>query len=102
MSAKRVIQDVHLVPLGMANAYLIEGDDQLTLIDAGYPAKEAAVFGGIRGLGRSPNRLKHLIFTRGHPDHIRSGAATVKETGARTYTHRFDALIAEVEVPFGL
>ena len=62
----------HVVPMGMANAYLIEGDDGLTLIDAGCPGKEAAVFGAIRGLGRTPDQLKHLIFTHGHPDHIGS------------------------------
>ena len=41
-------------------------DDGLTLIDAGYPDKEAAVFGAIHELGRSPDQLKHLIFTHGH------------------------------------
>jgi hypothetical protein len=41
MGAKRVINNVHVVPMGMANAFLIEGDDGLTLIDAGLPAKEA-------------------------------------------------------------
>ena len=37
----------------MANAYLIEGDDGLTLIDAGFPNKQVAVFAAITGLGRS-------------------------------------------------
>jgi glyoxylase-like metal-dependent hydrolase (beta-lactamase superfamily II) len=71
----------------MANAFLIEGDDGLALIDAGYPRKEAAVFGAIRGLGRSPDQLRHLIFTHGHLDHIDSAAAIVRETRARTYMH---------------
>src|SRR5262245_30583064 len=71
MGVKRVINGVHVVPMGMANAFLIEGDDGLTLIDAGYPGKEAAVFGAIRGLGRSPDQLKHLIFTHGHPESYR-------------------------------
>ncbi len=84
MSVKRVIEGIHLITMGMANAYLIEGDDGLTLIDAGYPRKEATVFGAIRGLGRSPDQLKHLIFTHGHPDHIGSAAAIVQQTGART------------------
>jgi hypothetical protein len=39
MAVKLVIKGVHLVPMGMANAYLIEGDDGLTLIDAGCPNK---------------------------------------------------------------
>jgi len=85
MAMKRVIKGVHVVPMGMANAFLIEGDDGLTLINAGYPGKEAAVFRAIRGLGRSLGQLKHLIFTHGHPDHIGSAAAIVRETGARTY-----------------
>jgi glyoxylase-like metal-dependent hydrolase (beta-lactamase superfamily II) len=65
MGVKRVIDGVHLIPMGMANAFLIEGEDGLTLIDAGFPGKEAGVFGAIRGLGRSPDQLKRLIFTHG-------------------------------------
>jgi glyoxylase-like metal-dependent hydrolase (beta-lactamase superfamily II) len=85
MAVKRVIEGVHVVSLGMANAFLIKGDDGLALIDAGYPRKEAAVFGAIRGLGRSPDQLRQLIFTHGHLDHIGSAAAIVRETAARTY-----------------
>ena len=57
MGAKRVIKGVHIVPMGMSNAFLIEGDDGLTLIDAGFPGKEAAVFQAIRGFGRSPGQF---------------------------------------------
>jgi glyoxylase-like metal-dependent hydrolase (beta-lactamase superfamily II) len=100
MAVKHVIEGVHVVPMGMSNAFLIEGDDGLTLIDAGYPGKEAAVFGAIRGLGGSPDQLKHLIFTHGHPDHIGSAAAIVRETCARTYMHPFDVPMAESGGPF--
>jgi glyoxylase-like metal-dependent hydrolase (beta-lactamase superfamily II) len=100
MAAKRVIKGVHVVPMGMANAFLIEADDGLTLIDAGFPGKEAAVFGAIRGLGRSLDQLKRLIFTHGHPDHIGSAAAIVRETGATTYMHPLDILMAESGGPF--
>ena len=100
MAMKRVINGVHVVPMGMANAFLIEADDGLTLIDAGYPGKEGDAFAAIRGLGRSPSQLKHLIFTHGHPDHIGSAAAIVRETGARTYMHPLDIPIAESGGPF--
>jgi hypothetical protein len=62
MGAKLVINGVHVIPMEMANAFLIEGQDGLTLIDAAFPGKEAAVFGAIRGLGHSPDQLKHLDF----------------------------------------
>lgn len=97
---KLVIKGVHIVPMGMANAFLIEADDGLTLIDAGYPDKQAAVFATIRMLGRSLNQLKHLIFTHGHPDHVGSAAAIVRETGARTYMHSLDIPLAENGGPF--
>jgi glyoxylase-like metal-dependent hydrolase (beta-lactamase superfamily II) len=100
MAAKSVIKGVHIVPMGASNAYLIEGDDGLTLIDAGFPGKAAAVLATIRGLGHSLAQLKHLIFTHGHPDHIGSAAAIVRETGARTYLHPLDIPMAESGGPF--
>jgi glyoxylase-like metal-dependent hydrolase (beta-lactamase superfamily II) len=100
MKMKRVIDGVHLVPMGNANAYLIEGQDGLALIDAGFPKKEAAVFAAIRELGRTTDQLKHLILTHGHPDHIGSAAAIVRETGARTYMHQADIPLAETGGPF--
>lgn len=100
MAFKRVVESVHLVAMGTANAYLIEGQDGLTLIDAGFPNKEAAVFGALRELGRSPDQLKHLILTHGHPDHIGSAAAIVREAGARTYMHPLDIRLAETGGPF--
>jgi glyoxylase-like metal-dependent hydrolase (beta-lactamase superfamily II) len=100
MGAKRVIKGVYVIPMGISNAFLIEGDDDLTLIDAGSPGKEAAVFSAIRGLGQSPDQLKHLIFTHGHPDHIGSAAAIVRQTAARTYLHPLDIPVAESGGPF--
>jgi glyoxylase-like metal-dependent hydrolase (beta-lactamase superfamily II) len=100
MAVKPVIKGVHVIPMGMSNAYLIEGDDGLTLIDAGFPGKEATVFGAIRGLGRSLDQLKHLIFTHGHPDHIGSAAGIVQATGARTYLHPLDIPMVESGGPF--
>jgi hypothetical protein len=35
--------------MGKANTFPIEGDNGLTLINGGYPGKEAAIFGSIRG-----------------------------------------------------
>ena len=100
MAVKRVINSVHMIPMGMANAFLIEANDGLTLIDAGYPGKEAAVFEAIIGFGHAPDQLKYLVLTHGHPNHIGSAAAIVRKTGARTYMHPFDIPIAETGGPF--
>lgn len=50
MSAKLVIEGVYVVAMGMANAYLIEADDGLTLIDAGYPVRRQPSLGQSAGL----------------------------------------------------
>ena len=97
---KRVIEGVHVVPMGNANAFLIEGEDGLTLVDAGDPHKEAIVFEAISRLGRRPDELKHLILTHCHSDHIGSAAAIVQKTGARTYMHPLDIPLAESGGPF--
>ena len=45
MAVKRVIKGALIVPMGMANAFLIEGDDGLTLIDAVTRIKRRPSFG---------------------------------------------------------
>ena len=43
MIVKPVIKAVHIVPMGLSNAFLIEGDDGLTLIDAGFPGSWSVI-----------------------------------------------------------
>jgi glyoxylase-like metal-dependent hydrolase (beta-lactamase superfamily II) len=95
---KRVIKGVHIVPMGFANAFLIEGDDGLALIDAGFPHKELAVFEAIHRLGRSPDQLKHLVFT--HATLIISAALPPSCAEAQTYMHPVDIPIAQNGGPF--
>jgi glyoxylase-like metal-dependent hydrolase (beta-lactamase superfamily II) len=75
MAVKHVIEGVHGVSMGKANAFLIESQDGLTLNDAGSPHKEATVFEAIRGLGHRSDELKHLIFTHGHPEDVWESSA---------------------------
>jgi glyoxylase-like metal-dependent hydrolase (beta-lactamase superfamily II) len=76
MAVKHGIEGGHVVPVGKANALLIEGQDGLMLIDTGFPHEEAAVFKAIRGLGHRSADFKHVIFTHGHPE--RPGGTSAK------------------------
>ncbi len=100
MSLKRIIDGAYLVPMGNANAFLLDAGQELVLVDAGFPKKESVVLDAIKALGRAPSDLKHLVFTHGHPDHIGSAAALIRETGATTYMHAADAPLAESGGPF--
>lgn len=97
---KTIVEGAYLVPLGAANAVLLEAGPELALVDAGFPGQASVLFDAIRRLGRTPRDLRHLIFTHGHPDHIGSAAAIVQETGATTYMHALDAPFAETGGPF--
>ena len=100
MGLKKIVEGAYLIHLGSANAVLLDGGPELTLVDAGFPDKASLVFDAIRQLGRTTRDLRHLIFTHGHPDHIGSAAAIVRETGATTYMHALDAPFAEAGGPF--
>jgi glyoxylase-like metal-dependent hydrolase (beta-lactamase superfamily II) len=96
---KKIVEGAYLVHLGSANAVLLDGGPELALVDAGFPDKASLVFDAIRQLGRTTRDLRHLIFTHGHPDHIGSAAALVRETGATTYMHALDALSPKLVAP---
>lgn len=100
MAITQIVKGVYSVPMGMANAFLVEDTTGLLLIDAGYPGKEVAVFKAIQELGYSLRELKHILLTHAHPDHVGSAAKIVSETRARTYMHLLDAPIAECGGPF--
>ena len=100
MTLKKIVDGAYLVPMGNANAYLLDAGPELVLIDAGFPGKAPLVLDAIRQLGRSPKDLGHLVLTHGHPDHIGSAAALVRETGATTYLHAADVPLAETGGPF--
>lgn len=95
-----ITEAADLVPMGQANTILLDTGPDLVLVDAGFPGKAALVLDAIRTLGRSPRDLRHLVSTHGHPDHIGSAAAIVRETGATTYMHAADVSLAETGSPF--
>lgn len=100
MAMKTITEGAYLLPLGQANAVLLDAGPELVLVDAGFPGREGIVLDAVRQLGRAPRDLKHLVFTHGHPDHIGSAAAIVRETGATTWMHGADVPLAETGGPF--
>lgn len=102
MTMKTITKDAWLLALGNANVVLLRNGSELVLFDAGFPGHEQVVFNAIAALGMQRSDLKHLVFTHGHPDHIGSAAAILRETRATTWMHAADALLAETCGPFRL
>jgi glyoxylase-like metal-dependent hydrolase (beta-lactamase superfamily II) len=76
--------------MGMVNAYLLETEDGLLLVDAGWPNRTEAIFNAVRESGHNPADIRHLVLTHGHIDHAGSAAEVRRRTGARTYAHAAD------------
>ena len=82
------------------NAFLIDGDDGLTLIDVGGGNAVDLVLHTIAESGRDPRDLHRIVLTHAHPDHVQGAPALRERTGARILIHAADAAwLADGRVP---
>lgn len=71
---------IHYLPLTVSNAYFIETEQGLILVDAGLPIDKAAILDRMEDLGWDDICL--IFITHAHIDHYGSAAALRDETGA--------------------
>jgi glyoxylase-like metal-dependent hydrolase (beta-lactamase superfamily II) len=100
MAVTSVAPGLHIVPAGAVNAYLIEDQGGLTLIDTGFPDKQQIILDAVRAIGHAPRDVKNIVLTHAHVDHIGGLAALKAATGARTWMHGLDAPLARSGGPF--
>jgi glyoxylase-like metal-dependent hydrolase (beta-lactamase superfamily II) len=89
VKAASPLRDVAEIQLTRVKAHLVLEDD-LTLIDCGYAGSARRLTRAITALGRSPDDLRRIIVTHGHPDHAGS-AAELAARGATVLIHPADA-----------
>lgn len=70
MTVLEVAPGVHAVEHAHTNVYLVEDDDGVTLVDAGYPSTWPLVQQALDRLGRSVDDVRGLVITHGHFDHV--------------------------------
>jgi glyoxylase-like metal-dependent hydrolase (beta-lactamase superfamily II) len=83
-------------PLRYINGYVLEDDDGLTLIDAGWKADDvlAALESGLRAHGYGLLDIRRLLITHAHFDHY-GLAGTLRRAGvAELIMHRLDWALA--------
>ncbi len=86
-----LVPGITAIPAGRANAFLIDGDDGLTLVDAGETKSIPAVLAAIAELGRQPGDLRRIVLTHAHPDHVQAAPELRERTGASVLAHEADA-----------
>ena len=103
----RIADGVHVLPIprdsrgaaGFLNLTLILDDDNgNTLVDAGLPGQTEAISAALLDAGIEVRDLRRIIFTHQDLDHIGSGAALVRQSGARVLAHHADAPYVEGEL----
>jgi glyoxylase-like metal-dependent hydrolase (beta-lactamase superfamily II) len=100
MKVQQVVTGVYLLPLGTVNAYLIQEEDGLILIDTGTPGSTPKILEGIQAIGHKPSDLKTILLTHGHPDHVGGTAALKREVPhVKIYISEVDAPIVEKGQP---
>ena len=91
MTVRPVVPGLYEIRLGVVNAFLLESDDGLTLVDTGVPGSDGAILKAVRSIGRQPGDVREILVTHCHPDHAGGLAALKRQTGATASMHPVDA-----------
>ncbi|MFF7640045.1 MBL fold metallo-hydrolase [Streptomyces canus] len=93
MDVIELLPHLHLLRFPVGQAYLWRDGEEWTLIDAG-PAGSAAPVAA-----RVPGRLRRIVLTHFHEDHVGGAGELAAVTGAEVLAHRLDAPVVRGEVP---
>ena len=76
---------------GRSHAFLFVHGKELTLVDTLFDTDAHVVLRYMRGIGRAPSELKHIVLTHAHRSHL-GGLATLKRlSGATVHAHEWEA-----------
>lgn len=89
---------LHRIGSDLVNVYLVEGDDGLTLVDAGMPGHWRELEAELRRLGRALDDIRGVVLTHGDTDHVGFAERLRRENGVPVHVHEADAGRARGEV----
>lgn len=92
---KQITPNLYQISLGPVNAFVIESNNELTLIDTGFKNSTNKIFSAIQRSGKKPGQIKQIILTHSHPDHSGSAAAIKNKLNVPIYLHEEDAVLLE-------
>jgi glyoxylase-like metal-dependent hydrolase (beta-lactamase superfamily II) len=98
--AKQIIPGVYTFTRLMAGrVYLIAGQNDLTLIDAGLASAPPKIVQQIASLGYQPADIKRILITHAHPDHVGGLPEMKKLTGAQIIASQVEQPYVQGELP---
>ena len=79
--------------------YLLDGGEEMAMIDCGLGVSVPLLYRNIESLGLEKERLKYVVATHGHIDHI-GGLAALKKQGVQVVAHAGDLPAIEENNPY--
>lgn len=83
----RIVDGVHRIVDGPVNAYAIEDDEGIVLIDCLWPRSHAVMTAALRQLGSGPGDVRAVVLTHGDPDHLGLASWLADHHGAAVFAH---------------
>ena len=99
MKVRNVTGGVWAIEQGLVNAYVVASDEPV-VVDTGVARRVTDLIGGITQTGVDPPRVRHVVLTHYHRDHV--GGLSRLQTiaaGSQTSVHPVDAPVVRGEAP---
>jgi glyoxylase-like metal-dependent hydrolase (beta-lactamase superfamily II) len=75
---------------GGGDAYIVDGDEGVTLVDTLVPGREGAIAESLREIGRTLEDVRAILLTHSHMDHTGSAAAIKAVSEAKVHASEPD------------
>jgi len=87
-----IAEGIHLIPrVRGANAYLVAGDEGITVVDTGLPGSAGRIIDYVESMGCRRSDVKTIVLTHSDMDHAGSAARLKEMTNAKVAIHEADA-----------